>query len=247
MDIAQNYINIERVQYIENNFNCTNCNKELEEILDNKEYIYCKYCNCINNVFLPNIYNRDLDKQTKKSEEDITNFEKVIDKFEGKQVNVLDEEIIEKLDNYFKSIGFKSRKEILKLKCLPNGKKPFTTKKILWNALENIKHKFYEDTNYIAHIYWGWELPNLSNYKFQILLDYRKTQKVWLNIKNKYNRSASLGTQFRLYVHLYAVSYEHAYIDDFKIQDNVESLRLHNEAWKIMCEETGLKYTSITI
>ena len=112
----------------------------------------------------------------------------------------------------------------------------------------NVKHscltgnnKYYDEINFIGHVYWGWELPDISLYRDQLITDYIKTQSVWSKIKHQYNRTASLGTQFRLYVHLKAIGYE-CNRDDFKIQDMVESLRLHNEAWKIMCDETGVKY-----
>ena len=92
----------------------------------------------------------------------------------------------------------------------------------------------------------GWELPNLTKFKDQILRDYQSTQNIWNNLKGEYKRSASLGTQFRLYVHLMAVGFPNCDRDDFKIQENVESLRLHNEAWKKMCNLCDIKYYQVT-
>ena len=76
----------------------------------------------------------------------------------------------------------------------------------------------------------------------KILKDYQNTQHAWNNIKLEYKRTASLGTQYRLYVHLVAAGYPYCEKEDFKIQENVESLRLHNDAWKKMCEICNLDY-----
>ena len=51
---------------------------------------------------------------------------------------------------------------------------------------------------YIAHIYWGWKIPDLTLYRDQIIKDYQITQQIWNDIKKDYNRSASLGTQYRI-------------------------------------------------
>ena len=116
---------------------------------------------------------------------------------------------------------------------------------MLWTALEKIGHsQYYDETSYIANVYWGWELPNLKNYKDQILRDYQNTQNIWNNIKFEYKRTASLGTQYRLYVHLVSVDYP-CKVEDFKIQDMPDSLRLHNNAWTRMCEECNIKCVTI--
>ena len=118
---------------------------------------------------------------------------------------------------------------------------------MLWNALESIGYsQYYDETSYIANIYWGWELPDISKYRDQLIKDYQVTQNIWNGIKGDYKRSASLGTQFRLYVQLMAVGYNRCDRNDFKIQENIESLRLHNECWKIMCEKANIKYYYVT-
>ena len=74
--------------------------------------------------------------------------------------------------------------------------------------------------------------------------DYQLTQKVWNNIKQEYKRSASLGTQYRLYVHLASLDFP-CKREDFKIQDMPDSLRLHNSAWERMCKECNIKCVTI--
>lgn len=246
LDYIENYIKIERIYQNLNIFQCINCKSELEETNENNGYIICDKCGCINNILTPNIYNRDTDRIVNYLEDDINNFAKVIDKFEGKSNTLINSKLIEKLDNYFKVYNFYDKNYIKELPYTKDGKKPHTSKKLIWNALESIGMKMYDDTNYIGYIYWNWKLPNLSKYKDRLIEDYKKTQIVWNSIKHKFNRTASLGTQYRLYVHLKALDYD-CDISDFKIQCNTESIRLHNTIWKIMCDKTGVKYTHVNI
>ena len=127
-------------------------------------------------------------------------------------------------------------------------KKEGTTKKMLWGALECLGYpQYYDEINYITNVYWGWKLPELYNYKEKIIKDYKNTQNAWNIIKSEYKRSASLGTQYRIYVHLLAAGYPNCFREDFKLQENVESLRLHNSAWKRMCEMSNLEYKGVSI
>lgn len=248
LDTCSKYIRIERIKNTQNNFLCRGCEFDLGDTKEDSEgSVICPVCNCVNTYLLPNTYTRDIEKNIFFFDEDTNNFIKILDKFEGKTSLILNNEFLEKLDEYFLSTGFVSGEEIKKLPLDDRGKKKGTNKKMLWHALEKIGYsQYYDETSYIANIYWGWELPDLTKFREQILRDYQSTQNVWANLKEEYKRSASLGTQFRLFVHLMAVGYPKCDREDFKIQENVESLRLHNEAWKKMCELCNIKYFQVT-
>lgn len=248
LDLCSRYIRIERIKNISNEFNCKGCGTSLEDLKEEKEgIIICPVCNCINSYLIPNQYTRDIEKNIFYLDEDTNNFVKILDKFEGKTSLILDSSFFELLDEYFLSIGFVTGEEIRKQPLNVMKKKDRVSKKMLWNALEKIGYsQYYDETSYIANAYWGWKLPCLKNYKEQILRDYQNTQNAWNLIKTEYKRTASLGTQYRLYVHLLAVNYPYCEKDDFKIQENVESLRLHNDAWKKMCDMCNVTYHHIT-
>ena len=243
LDIASKYIRIERIKTLENFFVCKGCNQKLENVTEEKEgFIVCQFCNCINSYLIPNHYVREIEKNIDYYDEDTCNFLKILDKFEGKTSLIIDKSFFEKLDDYFLNINFKTGEEIKKLPLNEYGKKDKTTKKMLWNAFEYLGYsQYYDETNYIAHVYWGWKLPELLNYKEKILRDYRNTQNVWNSIKHNYKRSASLGTQFRLYSHLKSCGFPNCFKEDFKLQENVESLRLHNDAWDKMCSDANIE------
>ena len=248
LDICSIYIRIERIKNIDYTFRCKGCKRSLEDLKEDSDGIVtCPNCNCINTYMKPNIYHRDVEKFNYFFDEDINNFVKILDKFEGKTNIILGKDFIDKLDNYFSGIGMKKSDYYKNLKTTLDGKKEGTSRKFLWNALEKLGFsQYYDEVSYIANIYWGWDLPDLTRYKDQLIRDYQISQAVWNLIKTDYKRSASLGTQFRLYVQLKAVDYPNAKREDFKIQENIESLRLHNECWKIMCERCNIKYHYVT-
>lgn len=248
LDLCSSYIKVERIKTVKNNFKCVACGRDLEDLKEDCDGIVtCPVCNCINSYMKPAVYQRDFEKFNYYFDEDINNFVKILDKFEGKTNLILDNDFLTLLDDYFTNIGMKKGEEIRKMKCNLDGKKAGTSRKILWSALEKLGFsQYYDETSYICNIYWGWKLPDLTKYRDQLIKDYQLSQNIWNSIKIEYKRSASLGTQFRLYVQLMAVGYPHCNRDDFKIQENIESLRLHNDAWKRMCERCNIKYFYVT-
>lgn len=248
LEIANNYIMIDIIKKLDDNINCEGCGKELECFEENIEgFNVCPYCHCINNYIKPFKCVKDPEHYLLNTgDDDINNFIKVLSKFEGKNVSNIPEELYTKLDNYFLNKGMEVGSFYKELPCDEEGKKEGTSKKKMWTALETLGYnQYYDEISHITHIYWGWKLPDLSLYKNQIIKDYQLTQQIWQKIKKDYNRSASLGTSFRLLSHLKAVDYPCCKKEDFKIQDMVESLRLHDDAWRRMCEETGVKYCPI--
>ena len=248
LEIAKKYINIEVIKRIEDNLKCNGCQYDLKDIEENYDGVYiCPECNCINNYIKPIKNIRDSEHYLlNSSDDDINNFIKVLSKFEGKNVSPIPDILYEQLDNYFLNRDMKIGDYYKKHPCDDQGKKEGTSKKKMWAALEELGYnQYYDEINYITHVYWGWKLPDLTLYRDQIIKDYQITQQVWQKIKKDYKRSASLGTSFRLLSHLRAVGYPYCKREDFKIQDMVDSLRLHNDAWKRMCDETGVTFFPI--
>ena len=246
LDLCNKYVKIECIKQRDFTLRCKGCDKELESDEESDDNIYtCSDCECINTFLKPNSYSRITDSFSN-SEDDTNNFIKVLDKFEGKNEPHPSDIIYQQLDEYFISMKMETGKYYRSKSLNDKGKKDGTSKKKLWDALENTgNNKYYDESNFIAHKYWGWVLPDITLFRERLISDYQETQNVWNKIKHNYNRSESLGTQFRLYVHLKAIGYK-CEREDFKIQDMVESLRIHNHAWRIMCDETGLEYVFVS-
>ena len=241
--VANKYINIDIIKEIVEETKCINCGKHLDDDTNMDNVVICPHCDAINTTMRLTKFTRDVEYGNTVYDEDITNFIKVLEKFEGKNSTPIHESLYDELDEYMKSIDVKPGSYYKDLPLDDEGKKKGTSKRLLWQALERLGYnQYYDEINRIAHVYWGYTLPDLSHYKDQLIEDYQNTQTVWKKIKGDYDRSASLGTQYRLYKQLLAVGYPNCHREDFRIQEMIDSLRLHDHAWKRMCEETGVKF-----
>ena len=221
---------------------CRGCGQRIEETVQLDTIQACPHCDCLNSVMRPTKYIRDIEYGNSVYDEDIINFIKVLDKFEGKNTTNIHESLYDELDEYMENVNMKHGEYYRALPLTKDGEKKGTSKKILWQALESLGYnQYYEEASYLCHVYWGWALPDLSAYRDKLIEDYQSTQAVWLRIKKDFDRSASLGTQYRLYVQLCALDYPYCKKENFRIQEMVDSLRLHNRAWARMCKETGVK------
>ncbi len=241
--IAKKYINIDIIREVTEENRCVNCREHIDDDTNVDNVVICPHCDAINTIMRLTKFTRDVEYGNTVYDEDITNFIKVLEKFEGKNSTPIHESLYDELDEYMKSIDIKPGNFYRDLPLNAEGKKEGTSKRLLWQALERLKYnQYYDEVNRIAHVYWGYALPDLSHYRDQLIEDYQNTQTVWKKIKKDYDRSASLGTQYRLYKHLLAVGYPNCRREDFRIQEMIDSLRLHDHAWKRMCEETGVKF-----
>lgn len=244
--ICREHIKIDFIQNIEEEIKCIGCGEKLEEVNQVDTLQVCSVCDTINPCMKPSKYNRDIEFGNTVYDEDIINFIKVLDKFEGKNTCPIHQSLYDELDEYMENINMRKGEYYRKQPLNEKGKKDGTSKRLLWQALESLGYnQYYEEASRICHCYWGWKLPDLSFYRDRLIEDYQSTQAVWNRIKGEFKRSASLGTQFRLYVQLMAVGYE-CDREDFRIQEMVDSLRLHIKAWSRMCKESGVPFHQIS-
>ena len=241
--IAKKYIMIDIIKDISEENICINCGERIDDNINMDNILVCSFCDAINTTMRLTKFTRDVEYGNTVYDEDITNFIKVLEKFEGKNSTPIHEGLYNELDEYMKSIDIKPGEYYRALPLNKEGKKDGTSKRLLWQALERLGYnQYYDEINRIIHVYWGYTLPDLSHYRDQLIEDYQNTQTVWKRIKKDYDRSASLGTQYRLYKQLLAVGYPHCNREDFRIQEMIDSLRLHDHAWKRMCDETGVTF-----
>lgn len=241
--ISRKYLKIDIIKKIKEENNCINCGEELDDDINIDNVLVCPNCDAINTVMKLTKLVRDVEYGNTVCDEDVVNFIKVLDKFEGKNSTPIHEELYQELDEYMDSIGHNKGEYYRDKPLNSEGKKDGTSRRLLWQALGKLGYnQYYDEASRICHIYWGWKLPDLSHYRDQLIEDYQKTQTVWKKIKSGYPRSASLGTQYRLYKQLLAVGFPNYEKEDFRIQDMTDSIRLHDRAWKNMCEEAGVKF-----
>lgn len=246
LNIAKDYIRLEVNQKLVFKLNCPGCGMDLSKIFIDEDsgLSICPSCGHEKESISHNSTYKDalrVNSSHRNNYDDCENFRKALHRFQGKQNNHPPAKLYEQLDAYFYRIKKPIGAEILKLPLTENGRKKGTSREMMFEALSDTNNSaFYDDINLILHIYWGWELPNISHLEERIMEDYINTQQVYNSILKK-DRDASLNIQFRLYVHLKAVGYP-CTKDDFKIQTSRDSLIFHNEVWKEMCEKTGIKF-----
>jgi hypothetical protein len=246
LDIAKGYIRLELYHKININLMCPGCGMDLSKMFIDQDsgLSLCPACGYERESVSYNSTYKDslrVNSATRNNYDDCENFRKALYRFQGRQNNRPPAKLYEQLDTYFIKIKKPVSSEILKLPLMEDGKKKGTSREMMFEALSDTNNSaYYDDINLILHIYWGWELPNISHLEEKIMEDYINTQQIFNSIIKK-DRNASLNIQFRLYVHLKAVNYP-CTKDDFKIQTSRDSLIFHNEIWQMMCEETGIKF-----
>jgi hypothetical protein len=249
LEIAKNYIRIEMVYKSPHKFLCPICNNDLSKSFTDEDSGLCICQKCgferesISHISTFKDIQR-LNLGNRNNYDDCENFRKALQRFQGKQTHRPPQKLYEQLDDYFGKLGKGVSSDIKIQNITKEGQKQGTSRQMMFEALaETNNSAYYDDINLILHIYWGWDLPNISHLEEKIMEDYIATQKVYNAIQNK-DRNASLNIQFRLFVHLKAVGYT-CNKNDFKIQTSRDSLIFHNEMWKTMCDKTGVKFYSV--
>jgi len=173
--------------------------------------------------------------------EDRENFEKAIDRFQGKQPDTLPSDLNDSLDGYFMSIDLPTGKYIRENRKLnSSGRRVGTSRKMIHNALKSLQlTSYYPDINLIGKNYWGWKLIDLSRYKERLMSDYDKSQAIYVSIPKE--RKSSLNTDYRLMKHLQLLNVPCNH-DDFKNIKTRKILIEYERIWRIICDRCGWRF-----
>lgn len=246
INIASEYIHI---NLIHNNCrpsdSCIGCYASLVDVAINEEGTKrCPECRTEHSTVIMSKLAKDgtrLNSSANNDDESVENFTRAFLRYQGLQSDVPPDSLYVELDNYFIQHGRPSGDQIKELPLNEKGRRGDTNHAMLWNALSHINKPgikgadYYEHANLIGKMYWGWELPDVMHFKDTIISHYNKTQQVYYQIPlEQRGRISSLGTQFRLLQHLWAVGHDCS-PDEFRIAENQESLRNHKKLWKLMC------------
>lgn len=221
---------------------CQVCQLDLTKYISEEAgIVVCPKCNTEKTMLIhTSIVSEVKYMNSKDGYEDRENFWKALQRFQGKQNNHIPERLYRELDEYFKSFGLATGKDICAMELTKKGTRGNTSRGMMFKALSETNNSvFYEDVNLICHLYWGWLLPDISADEEQIMNDYDMTQEVFKKIPK--DRRSSLNAQYRLWQHLRIRGYRYP-IDDFKIIKTPDILVEHDRIMKIMCDECGLTF-----
>lgn len=226
---------------------CPYCGADKSMVLMDESNTYCSTCGMERSPVTPaGTMLQDVTKKTsvgRSSYEDRENFMKAIAKFQGKKTPENIDGLKEALDRRFSVLKVPTKEQAALLDLDAKGRKNGTSKKLMYDALKETGYPNYEDINYICHMYWGWELPDISQYEDQLLSDYDKAQVVYKEVRG--TRKSSSNSQYRLFRHLHKIGYP---VDpsDFKIV-KASSLDFHEEFWQRACDTHDWQFIPISL
>ena len=204
------YARIEVVRILPDYTLCDNCGFDLKDVDTTEDTIICPNCETIIKKYVDSRENKGEYSDNPCSNgsgsvvgDDSRNFRDTLKRFQGKEITSIPSELYEALDNHFININFPDGDYFRDMENLPNGTKHGTSKKIMSDALKKTGYSaYYENEAYICREYWGWILPDLSQYEDVIIELYFKFQACYQGVKG-YDRKSSLATQVILWLILY--------------------------------------------
>jgi hypothetical protein len=232
LEIARKYIQVDLVRSLPNDNSCPGCGtkyEEIELIEDESGSTICPICSLEKISVIKNLFFSDGSRvnNSKNNYEDRVNFEKVLMRYQGKQITKPGKELYEKINEYFISKGLPSSEEYRDMPLLPDGTKEGTSKELMFEALANINCSgYYDDINLICNVFFGWTLPDVTHLEDDIMKDYDSFQKVYDSLPDREGRKSSLNSQWKLYILLKRRQWP-CKSRDFKIPSTPHILEYH--------------------
>lgn len=244
LEVAGRYVQVDVMRETTYNPYCSCCGFNLSELESQEGSVtYCPSCGLECNLVNQYVSSLISERSTKDSYEDRINMIRAMKRFQGKQANKIPSGLFDKLDDHFRSFSLPTSDQIRKRPLDSRGKREGTSLDMLLKALADTGYSsYYEDANLIGHLYWGWELPDISHLEESIMNDYDLSQRVFEPIKG--DRKSCLNTQYRLFRHLQKLGYPCSK-SDFKLVTTREILEYHEEAWRTICKELGWRFQPI--
>lgn len=241
LDVAAKYVCLDVINSVQEGPFCPGCGDSYKDVEDIGGMYTCK-CG----YQIPSLSsNPSSGVGSRSNYENRKNFQKGMDRKQGKPFTKIPEGLYDKLDAYFSQTGScKPRNEILHQPLNKDGEKDGTSLQLLRHALSAIGYSsLYNEIDFILHEYWGWELLNFSHLEEEMMKFYDDTQEVYDSIEDK-TREASLNLNVRMYLQLRGLGFK-VKKDRFFFQENEKSLEFHQEMWQIMCEKSGRPFVPL--
>jgi hypothetical protein len=232
LEIARKYITIDLVRNLLDVNLCPGCGidtSKVEMIEDDSDSTICPNCSLEKINIIKSAFYADGGRinNSRNNYEDRANFEKVLLRYQGKQITKPGRELYMKLDEYFISRGLPSSQQYKAMPLLKDGTKEGTSREMMYEALSNIGCSgYYDDINLICSVFFGWTLPDISHLEEDIMTDYDEFQAVFEQLPDREGRKSSLNSQWKLYILLRRRKWPCRF-KDFKIPTTISILEYH--------------------
>lgn len=244
LEIARKYIQIDLVRSLVDVNSCPGCGidtTKVEMIEDDSDSIICPNCGLEKISIIKSAFYADGGRinNSKNNYEDRANFEKVLLRYQGKQITKPGRDLYMKLDEYFIMRGLPSSQQYKAMPLLSDGTKYGTSKEMIYEALSNIGCSgYYDDINLICSVFFGWALPDISHLEEDIMKDYDEFQNVYEQLPDREGRKSSLNSQWKLYILLKRRNWPCKF-RDFKIPSTISILEYHRNKTREIYEILG--------
>ncbi len=232
LEVARKYIKIDLVRNLVDTDICPGCGidtKEIEMVEDDSDSMICQNCGLEKINIIKSAFYADGGRinNCRNNYEDRANFEKVLMRYQGKQITKPSKDLYMKLDEYFIGRGLLSSKEYNDLPLLPDGTKAGTSREMMFEILSNIGCSgYYDDINLICSVFFGWTLPDVTHLEEEIMQDYDEFQAVYDQLPDRDGRKSSLNSQWKLFILLKRRGWS-CKSKDFKIPTTASILEYH--------------------
>jgi hypothetical protein len=244
LEIARKYIPIDLVRKLTDNDICLGCGvdtSKMEEEEDDDDCTVCSNCGLEKINIIKSAFYADGGRinNCRNNYEDRANFEKVLARYQGKQITKPSKDLYIKLDEYFISRGLPSSKEYNEMQLTAEGTKVGTSREMMFEVLSNIGCSgYYDDINLICSVFFGWSLPDVSHLEDNIMKDYDEFQAVYDQLPDRDGRKSSLNSQWKLFILLRRRGWS-CKAKDFKIPTTSSILEYHKVKTKQIYEILG--------
>ena len=246
LEIARKYINIDLMRKLPNEKGCPGCGlsyEEAEVIEDDSGLMICPGCGLEKIKIVKSAIFADNNRvnNSRNNYEDRANFEKVVMRYQGKQITKPPKELYDKLEAWFLKQDLYTAEHYNSLPLNEEGRKEGTSKELMMEALSGVSLPgYYDDINLICHIYFGWSLPDISHLEEAIMKDYDDFQRVYEGL-DKEGRKSSLNSQWKLWLLLKRRGWP-CKAADFKIPTTPSILDYHKIISKQVYQILGWDY-----
>lgn len=234
--IASKYIYVNVNRKIKNKNCCDGCGTDISNLFNGFDYDtgtgWCPTCG-LEKINFSIISSFDGVAITNKNYNERENFHKSLLRKQGKLGNTLPENLFILLDAHFASFSnLPNAKVIRSMKADEDGKKPGTSKRMIYDALAAINMTdYYSDGDLICREYWGWILSDLSHLEDQIMSDYDETQKIYKQLPKDWQ--SNINREYRLFKHLQMRGFK-CKPEDFRMIGTREIIERYDNIWEQM-------------
>lgn len=241
--VAGHYVKIDvyRENVVKDNI-CANCNGKLIsmsfDVVNGDQY--CLNCNTISTAEGSLTYNESMKPKAEPRKYDVLiTYKRELKQFQGNEKINLPDDLYEKLDDYFLSLGFDTGEQVRKRPVDEYGKTEGTSLNGLCDALSEIGYSsLYKHANKIGKEYWGWRLHDLKKIMPLLINDFIVIQREFPYVEKQ--RSSNICSQHRI-LHQLLLRNVKVAITDFKLP-GPEALFNSEIIWKRMVERTPYPY-----